>query len=54
MVKEYAQEVSYLKSSMLQLMKRLEAMEKEHVVENQSVRIKLFCTFNVHIYTLII
>lgn len=34
-VKEYAQEVSSLKSSMLQLMKRLEAMEKEDVVDNK-------------------
>ena len=54
MVKENAEEVSSLKSSMFQFMKRLEAMEKEHVVENQSVSIKLFYALNVHLYTLII
>ena len=39
---------------MLQLTKILEAMEKEHVVNNQSVSIKFFSAFNVHLYTLII
>lgn len=32
----------------------LEAMEKENVVKNQSVSIKFFSYFNLHLYTLII
>ena len=39
MVKEYAQEISSRKETMVELMKIVEAMEKEHVVNNQSVSI---------------
>ena len=41
-VREYAQEISSLKVAMVELMKPLESIEKEHVVKNQSVSIKLF------------
>lgn len=52
--KDYAKQVSSLKSSMLKIMKRLEAMEKEHVVKNQNSSINFFYAFNVHLYTQII
>ena len=51
MVKEYAQEISTLKASTVELMKRLEAMEKEHVVRNQSVSIKYLSLVSIYIFT---
>ena len=36
---------------MVELLKRVEAMEKEHVVENQSVSIKLFTLISMYIFT---
>ena len=50
-VKEYAQEVSYLKATMVELMKRVEVVEKENVVENQSVTIKFFTLISMYIFT---
>ena len=50
-VKEYAQEISSLKATTIELMKRVEAMEKEHVVNNQSVNIEVITLLSMYIFT---
>ena len=51
MVKEYAQAISSIKATMVELMKTVEAVEKEHAVENQSVSIKFFTYLSMYIFT---
>jgi hypothetical protein len=52
-IKENVQQISSLKLTIVELMKRVESIEKENVVGNESVSIH--CSyFNVHFYTLMI
>ena len=49
-IKENAQEISSLKTTIFELMKRVDAMEKENGINNESVSIKFFTLLPMYIF----
>ena len=49
-VNEKTKEISYLKTTIYELMKRVDAMEKENKINNESVSIKFFALLRMYIF----
>jgi len=50
-IKDNAQEISSIKAIIFELMKRVEVVEKEKLVNNESVSIKLFTLLPMYIFS---
>ena len=53
-MKEKTEEITSLKTTITELLKRVEDMERKHVVKKESVSVQLFTCLNIHIFTLMI
>ena len=50
-VKEKPEEISYLKTTISELLKRVEDMEREHVVNKESVSVQFFTLVSIYIFS---